>query len=289
MRVEEKMTLVIGSKEIIRNYLNTNPIGSYVYILRRANSIPFYIGKGGGGPTATLRLFDHENEARRNHNIGETNPYKCNAIRKILKIGHEIIYEIESAFGSDELEAYNREAELIAHYRPFHANGCLTNLASATGNTFGQSEYSREKHSATLSGLPKNNPERLILNEYLAGIGKVDSVPIKPISQMKPIRHSTPHPQPRKLTPRLTYALIASAAAHRLQFSTPLKIPRCFIYKSVTGIIENGVSRDILRAGLAIVQPTDDPRDEIFTLNASQVKMLIHTYGHDELLKRDLI
>lgn len=283
------MTLIIGNQLIVRRFLNANSIGSYVYILRRPNNVPFYIGKGGGGPTAVFRLFEHEREAKLNHNIGESNPYKCNAIRKILATGNEITYEIESAFENDEQGAYNREAELIALYRPFHANGCLTNLASAIGNAFGQSEYSRQKHSATLSGHPKNNPERLILNEYLAGIGNVDSVPIKPISQMKPIRHSTPHPQSRKITPRLTYALIASAVAHGIQFSGNIKIPRCFNYQGVTGIIENGVSRDILRAGLATLQTARNPKEECFLLNTNQTTMLINTYGHNELLKRDLI
>lgn len=287
--MEKQRTLVKGNKELVRSFLRNNTIGAYVYILRRPNDLPFYVGKGGGGPSAKMRIFNHENEALQNHSVGESNPFKCNAIRKIRNSDNEIIYEIESAFGSDEQASYKREAELIAQFKPFHVGGCLTNLASATGNSFGQSEFSRKKHSATLSGRPTDNPERLLLNQYLAGIGPVESVPIKPLSQLKPIRHSTPHPQPRQLKHRLTYALIASAAAHGLNFSASTNIPRCFSYKGVVGIIENGVSRDILKAGLATLISAKDPRDEVYELNNFQCGLLVKKYGKDELLRRDLL
>lgn len=283
------MTVVRGNREAVREYLRLNSIGAYVYVLWRPDSTPFYVGKGGGGSTAIFRIFEHENDARRNHSIGEVNPFKNNAIRKIIREGGEVQYEIESVFGPDAQAAYEREAALIAQYRPYHAGGTLTNLASAVGNAFGLSDYSRQKHSNTLSGAPENNEERRILNQYLAGIGPVDSVPIKPLSQLNPIRHSTPHPSPRQLTPRLTYALIASAAANNLNFAKAVSVPRCFTYNGVRGIIENGVARDLLKAGLATVVASPDPTLEQFEMNMEQSRLLAGIYGIEELRKRDLI
>ena len=283
------LTIIRGNRESVREHLRRNAIGAYVYVLWRPDSTPFYVGKGGGGPKATFRLFEHEDEARRNHSIGESNPFKNNAIRKIIKGGSEVEYEIESFFGSDAQAAYEREAALIAQYRPYHAGGCLTNLASAIGNAFGLSDYSRQKHSNTLSGIPENNEERRVLNEYLAGIGPVGSVPIKPLSQLNPIRHSSPHPSPRQLTPRLTYALIASTAANELNFTQPVNVPRCFIYNGVRGIIENGVARSLLKAGLATVLSANDPREEQFVMTNAQCRLLGEIYGVEELRKRDLI
>jgi hypothetical protein len=275
-----------GSRSEAKAFLSILGTGSYVYILRRPDGSPFYVGKGGGGLglASRNRIFAHEDEAMRGHVVGLSNPFKCNVIRQIIRQGREIIYEIESTF-ADEAAAYKREAELIAEYRPRHAGGCLTNLSSAIGNSFGLSDYSRQRHAATLSGRPLDNPERSVLNEYIAAIGPVDSVPVKPIAQLHPIRPSTPHPSPRAPTARLTYALIASAAAHGLSFDGALVVPRRFEYKGVAAIIENGVARDILKARLAEVLPSDDPRNEGFGLSVEQSRLLVQLYGSQGLFQ----
>lgn len=51
----------------------------YVYILRRPDGRPFYVGKGYGP-----RVFQHENEARHPNNR-LSNAYKLNVIRSIWK------------------------------------------------------------------------------------------------------------------------------------------------------------------------------------------------------------
>src|SRR3546814_19930359 len=75
-------------------------------------------------------------------------------------------------------------------------------------------------------------------------IGPVDSVPVKPISQLKPIRPTTPHPSPRQPKPRNAFALVASAAANGIMVTHGAQIPRRFMYEGVDAIIENGVARE---------------------------------------------
>ena len=53
----------------------------YIYILRRPDGRPFYIGKGRGE-----RVFHHENEARHANNR-KSNAYKLNVIRAVLSAG----------------------------------------------------------------------------------------------------------------------------------------------------------------------------------------------------------
>src|SRR3546814_7736378 len=61
---------------------------------------------------------------------------------------------------SDELNCLKREAALITQYKRLHEGGPLTNLAGGVGNLSGSSPFSLERHPATLSGSPANNPER---------------------------------------------------------------------------------------------------------------------------------
>lgn len=171
----------------------------YVYLLCRPDGRPFYVGKG-----LNRRVLEHEAEARRAHPVGETNPFKCNVIRKIIREGGHVLYRIDSTWPAEEQGAcLEREAALIAQHRRLHEGGYLTNLAGGIGSMAGAAPFSLERHAATLSGSPADNPERATLNRFLLGIGPVESVPIKPLRQIARLLPTTPHPSPRQPTLRL--------------------------------------------------------------------------------------
>lgn len=274
-----------GDSSGTRAFLKTISGKYYVYTLSRPDGRPFYVGKG-----LNWRALEHEAEARRNHPTGETNPFKCNVIRKVLREGGSITYCIDSVFDLDhEQKCLEREAFLIAQHRRLHEGGCLTNLAGGLANFLGAATYSLEKHSATLAGEPADNPERAILNRFLLSIGPVSSVPIKPVSQISRILLTTPHPSPRQPSMRCAYALIASASASGLQLVDGIRIPRMFHYQGVDAIIENGVSRDILKAGMANVSRANTPTQEMFELGKHQVEILSDLVGIEMLNQRGLL
>ena len=280
-----KHPVFLGLKPELERFLVALSGQTYVYALCRPDQTPFYIGKG-----VNRRVLAHEAEARQNHPIGETNPFKCNVIRKILREGAAILYVIDRVFQrEDELLCLQREAELISLFGRLHEGGPLTNLAGGLGNLSGSAPFSVARHGATLSGEPEDNPERAILNRFLLAIGPVDSVPIKPVSQISRILPSLPHPSARKPTLRCAYALIASASAHGLRLQAGVQIPRSFVYSGVKGVIENGVARDLLKAEMADLVPAADPLFEKFQLSASQVDLLISLVGPDAVAKRGLI
>jgi len=274
-----------GDRSAADAFLRTISGRFYVYVLCRPSGEPFYVGKG-----LNRRALEHEAEARRAHPIGESNPLKCNVIRKVIREGGCISYRVDSVFEQQEqLACLEREAALIQHYRRLHEGGCLTNLAGGLGNMSGAAPSSLQRHSATLSGNPADNPERATLNRYLQSIGPVDSIPIKPINQLKTILPTTPHPSPRQPTPRNAYALVASAGAHGVVIRSSAHIPRRFTFAGVEAIIENGVARDILKAGLASVEPARDPRDEVFVITESQARLITQLVGRHELEARGLL
>ncbi len=257
----------------------------YVYVLCRPDGRPFYVGKGLG-----RRALEHESEARRHHPLGESNPFKCNVIRKLIREGGQVRYQIAALFDPDrQQDCLAREADLILKFRRLHEGGPLTNLAGGIGNLSGAAPFSLERHAATLSGEPENNPDRSTLNRFLRSIGPVDSVPIKPIRQITKILPTTPHPKPRQPTLRSAYALMACASASRLQFSSGVRLPRAFEYEGVTAIIENGVSRDLVKAGMAELIASTDPQLEFFRLAASHGSIIERLVGRHRLIDLGLV
>lgn len=254
----------------------------YVYGLHRPNLDPFYIGKGTG-----RRAVEHAREARQGPRLHEANPHKNNIFRKIWRNSETAYYAIFSEH-ENEQDAYNREAELIEKYGRFCDGGCLANLAPGGGSSLPRNPLSTQRHEATLSGISPERPLRSILNTYLQSIGPVKSVPIKPLNQVK-LRHSEPHTQPRRPTLRGCYALIASASANGIMLKDRAIIPRVFIFENVTGVIESGVSRDILKSGLASLVSAKSPCDEAYLLNAHQVTLITSIYGAEKLKALGLI
>lgn len=266
-------------------FLKGHPGRFYVYLLCRPDGRPFYVGKG-----SNRRVFEHEAEALRNHPIGESNPFKCNVIRKILREGGAIRYRIDAVFDPEaQALCLEREAALILEHRRLHEGGILTNLAGGLGSMSGPAPLSLGRHAATLSGEPDDNPERATLNRFLLGIGPVSSVPIKPTRQISRVLPTTPHPSPRSPTLRCAYALIASACATGTRLAAGVSVPRAFTYQEVEGIIENGVARDILKAGMASLVPAEDPMRERFELSGTQIRTLEGIYGRSALVERGLV
>ncbi|MFN4112828.1 MAG: GIY-YIG nuclease family protein [Sphingomonadaceae bacterium] len=275
-----------GNRAALDDYLRTIAGRYYVYALCRPDGRPFYVGKG-----LNRRALEHEAEARRHHPFGETNPFKCNVIRKIIRDGREVIYRIDAHYDANDQQAcLEREAALIMEHGRLHEGGQLTNLAGGIGNLSGAAPFSLERHAATLSGEPQGNPERATLNRFLQGFGQVGSVPVKPVSQISRILPTTPHPSARSPTQRCAYALLASAAASGVLLSEiPATIPRAFTYQDVNAIIENGVARDILKAGMADLLPSQNPVDEAFILTARHVSLLVNLVGQETLVELGLL
>lgn len=273
-----------GDRAAADTYLKTIAGRFYVYVLCRPDGQPFYVGKG-----VNRRALEHEAEARRNHPIGEINPFKCNIIRKIIRDGGRIIYRVEALYDSPDQQAcLEREALLIKTYGRLHEGGCLSNLAGGLGSLSGAAPHSLVRHADTLSGEPADNLERAILNRFLQSIGPVRSVPVKPIGQITRILPTLPHPQPRSPTRRCAYALIASASASGRQLVAGTVLPRAFSYQGVAAIIENGVSRDILKAGMATLIDSPDPAAEAYKLSDGNIATLGRLVGREELVKRGL-
>src|SRR3546814_11087091 len=93
---------------------------------------------------------------------------------------------------------------------------------------------------------------------------------------------------PRQPKPRNAFALVASAAANGIMVTHGAQIPRRFMYEGVDAIIEHGVARDIIKAGIASLITAIDPRSALCPLDMTQAKLLRHLVGHGQLAVRGL-
>jgi hypothetical protein len=66
-------------------------------------------------------------------------------------------------------------------------------------------------------------------------------------------------------------------------------LPRAFSYQGVAAIIENGVSRDILKAGMASLAAALASQDEAYRLSAENIAMLIRLVGREPFVERGLL
>lgn len=68
-----------------------------------------------------------------------------------------------------------------------------------------------------------------------------------------------------------------------------MTIPRAFIDQGVAAVIENGVARDILKAGMANFFPSPNPIDEAFQLSEPHMTTLVRLVGKQLLIDRGLL
>ncbi len=246
----------------------------YVYLLRRPDGRPFYVGKGSSG-----RVFAHETEAR-HPNEPRSNAYKLNIIRSIRACGATLIYEIDLVT-DDEAKAYTREAELIAAFKRLHEGGPLANLHPGGGSNAGMAPLSKERHAATLGGIPGDNPQRAALNRFVLGISRMNSIVLKPFSQFTP-RPTQIWPT-RTIGPtlRTAAALVASAVANGISLDGACRIPRRVSVDEVDGFVENGVACAVVMSGMGTLIPSDDPADEQFALTREQARETVAIVGYE--------
>jgi hypothetical protein len=260
-----------GTQDLCKNFVRESR-DFYVYILRRPDGRPFYVGKGWSD-----RAFCHENEAR-HPNDYRSNAYKLNVIRAIWRAGESVDYEIDF-ITSDETAAYEREAELINGFKRLHEGGPLTNLAPGGGTSGGPAPISKEKHSNTLGGVPTDNPQRATLNRFILSIADMGSVVVKPASQF--LARPTQRYPNKSMAPSLrqAVALAASAAANGISLESACRIPRRLTVEGVEGLVENGVACDVMTSGLGSLVPAEHPSDECFDLSIDQARKVVGLIG----------
>jgi uncharacterized protein len=264
-------SLFLGPQAECKKFVRTIG-GWYVYLLRRPDGRPFYVGKGKAD-----RVFQHENEARHPNDF-RSNPFKLNVIRKIKQAGANLIYEIDF-IADTEIAVLAREMLLISTLKRLHEGGPLTNLDPGGGSSAGNAPLSKERHTATLSGEPIDNSERATLNRFVLNIAPMRSVIFKPVGQFV-ARPTQRYPsKSMKPTVRQAAALVASAAVNGISMDLPCRIPRRVVVDGVAGLVENGVACDICTSGLGNIVPAQNPADECFDLTTDQARRAIGLIG----------
>jgi hypothetical protein len=245
----------------------------YVYLLFRPNGVPFYVGKGIG-----RRVFNHEAEARNTSN----KTHKLNVIRAIIKSGGTIGYSIPRVF-DDEAEAHAYEVELINTFgRHDLKRGPLTNQTDGGEGVIGLSDETRLKKAANLGGA-SSDPDRRRANEFFHSIaGGQESVPIKPLGVRK-LQHTTAHPSARVASARMSKVLVAGSISTNQLLAAGVIIPRLFDIEESPYVIENGVSRDMLKAGMIELIPGDKPELEKFRVTNLGYEAIIKLIGQARL------
>ncbi len=268
------MAVCNGDKQTIRNAIQSASGNYYVYILKRPNGLPFYVGKGKND-----RVFQHEMDAVNNPEIKS---YKLNIIRAILKENAKLIYEIDS-FHQEELDSLERERHLIQSIgRHDLRTGSLANMTDGGEGPANFSEETKQKHRDTLYGIDGDD-QRSIANRFFLKLKNVESVTIKPEGSFK-VKSLEPHPNQRKNTPRMAATLAASAIANRVMLEDGCVLPRRMMLEDCQYIIENGVGRDMLKSGIATLITNNNSKYEAFKLAHGATNYIISVLGKDILL-----
>jgi hypothetical protein len=263
--------LFVGQQEACKAFLRLHS-AQYIYILRRPDGRPFYIGQGSGH-----RVFFHENEARHANNW-KTNDHKLNVIRSIWRSGDTVTYEIDFV-GEDKVVINEREEALICQFGRLHEGGPLTNRAPGGRSLEEASPFSKDKHTATLSGTPENDPERATLNRFVLAIAPMKSAVLKPINRNFVVKKTQRNREFMAPTLRQAVALVASAAANGVFLDGPCRLPRRVEVDGVKGFVENGVACDILVSRMADIIFAENPADEVFSLSSTQAKIVVGFLG----------
>lgn len=228
----------------------------YIYVLLRPDGQPFYVGKGLG-----KRLFNHDADARNT----TLTTHKLNVIRVIRKNGGNVSYALPY-FCDDEAEAHAFEVKLISSIgRHDLKKGPLTNQTAGSEGVTGLSAETMARKAANLGGA-SDDPHRRVANEFFHSIaGRQDSVPIKPLG-VRRLEPTVPHPMPRKPKQRMAKTIVAACLSTNQLLAEGVRVPRLFNIGANAYVIENGVAKDMLKAGMISVTPGERPELELFTL-----------------------
>jgi hypothetical protein len=263
--------LFVGTREECKAFLR-GPAVSYVYVLRRPDGRPFYVGQGTGP-----RVFFHEGEARHANNW-KTNDHKLNVIRAIWRAEQALTYEID-LLSTNKSVINDREEELIRLFGRLHQGGVLTNRAPGGRSLDEPSPFSKAKHTETLSGIPENDQERATLNRFVLAIAPMKSAVLKPLRRSIVPKRTQRNRNRFPPSMRQAAALAASAAANGVTLDGPCSLTRRVEVDGVRGFVENGVSCDIFVSGMATVVAAPDPLDERFNLSAEQARAVVGFIG----------
>ena len=175
---------------------------------------------------------------------------------------------------------------MIAMFGRACEGGPLTNLAPGRESDLGRHPESKEKHAATLAYDPSNpatDQDTHKLNELMASVLKVKSNPLKPRSKFKGrgVKHTTGTTRSTTPKQRSAAALAIAASLNGVRLIEGETLPRCFVYRGIPAILENGVSNDIIGTGIAVVHPSVDPADERFQITSRGERVIIVLLGRE--------
>jgi hypothetical protein len=196
-------------------------------------------------------------------------------------------YCIESSFDL-EIDALARERTLIKLFgRHDLGLGPLTNQTDGGEGASNPSEESRERKRQNLWGNEAENDERRIANRFFQQICSVQSVPVKPVSDFKRERLFA-NRSSFAMSPRQAAALATSAIANRVLLVPSAVLPRLLILEEIPMVIENGVGRDILSSGMAMLSDTNIGR-ESFSLTVDGYQYIVSVIGRDTLISAGVL
>lgn len=247
--------IFIGARDDLKAFLATG-IGHYTYVLRRPDGTAFYVGKG-----LRSRVLHHEAQARLTRR-----DMKLNTIRRIAASGDAILYEIDGVFDT-HAEAIAREVDLIARIGRRRDGGPLTNLTAGGEGVVDVSPEAKERHRQSLGGVPEDDPDKAIVNRFFLRFGEPRSICIKVAAGFR-IEPTVAYDDRsgRSPTRRMALALAVVAAGTGQRLTAGTRLPRLFAIEGIPVVVENGVSRDMVTAGLAAVEGGADPWHETFRL-----------------------